>query len=162
MTCHSKLGNQDHEAVTHDSRHWIVIPSTVSETALFVFHATSLRLIDSRPVLASISVYRQPRRSHQPLLNQDFNTLDIHGTPGADRLSRSETNHVPGFIDALAYAVNPTVAQRMVDRFRPGYARLATPRLKVTNPKLCRSSGMLFQPSAEISTGTEKRCLHGS
>ena len=58
--------------------------------------------------------------SLQASMDSVFDTLDIHGTPSADRLSRSETNHVPGFIDALAYAINPTVAQRMVDRFRPG------------------------------------------
>jgi len=63
MSCQSKLGNQDHKAVTHDSRDWIVIPPTVSETALFVFHAMSLRLTAAAAACAFLpSLHSRPTR----------------------------------------------------------------------------------------------------
>ena len=76
-------------------------------------------------------------------------------------LARREADHVPLGVDALAHAVDPPEAQRLVHRLRPRHARLAGCLLEVADPQLLLAVVMLLQPRSEVLGSLERCGLHG-
>ena len=85
--------------------------------------------IDARPALLAGVERRQPRRLHEAEPGQGSDAGHVYAAPDAALLARREADRVALGVDALADAVDPTVAQRLVDGFGPGDARPARSRI---------------------------------
>src|SRR5262249_12035043 len=76
----------------------------------------------ARPLRVGLRERREPGRRHAALLLQHGHALDVHVAPDALRLARREPDAIARRVDAVADAVDPAEAQRLVDRLRPGDA----------------------------------------
>src|SRR6185503_1376970 len=115
----------------------------LGQVALFVRVARGL-------VLATFAERLQAGGTHAPLLHEHSDPADVDRAPVARRLPRREPVHVALVVDALANAVDPSEAQRLVDRLRPGDARPARTLLVQAHPQLGRGRVVLVEPGAEL------------
>lgn len=82
----------------------------------------------------------------QPKPDQLLRAFGIHCTPGARGLSRCKAYHVTVSVQRLSEPVDPAEAERLINRFRPGNARLAGPLLMKPHPEFRYRRIVLLQP----------------
>ena len=75
---------------------------------------------------------------------------DVLGAPDAAGPPRREADRVAVLVEAAAHAVDPTEAQRLVDRFRPRDAGLARALLVEAGEELVGGVVVLREPRAEL------------
>src|SRR2546427_1615222 len=80
--------------------------------------------IDSGSIFRTGLERLEAGRLHAPLCAEFLDALDIRDAPDAARLSRCETDRMIHFVDAFPLSIDPSKAQRFVDRFRPRDTRL--------------------------------------
>ena len=81
--------------------------------------------------------------------------LDVDRAPGGRRLPRGEADCVARLVDAGAPPVDPPVAERLVDRLRPGDGRPAGRNLVEADEHLCFGRVMAVKPIAPFLWGAE-------
>jgi hypothetical protein len=96
----------------------------------------SLERVDPGAVLAPAREGFEPGRLHPAEPGQLRHARDIHRAPDALRLPRREADRVALLVDAAADPVDPPEAQRLVDGFGPGEARLARAPLEESDDQL--------------------------
>jgi hypothetical protein len=85
-----------------------------------------------------------------------FNPVDIGRAPNASTPPRREPNLVTDFVNALPNSVDPTEAQRLIDRLGPCDARLSRILCVKSDPKLSRRRVIVFQPGSEMRRRSKK------
>lgn len=79
------------------------------------FSRSRLVRIDTGSILAACLECRNARVVRPPLGDQLVHTTNVLRAPAAPGLSRTEPNRVGPIVDPLAYAIDPSNAQRLVD-----------------------------------------------
>ena len=116
----------------------LLISFEPSQIRLDKFRAPLFVRIDAGSICLSRFIRFQPSRLHSVFLDQPFCVANVHCAPNAAGFPRRKANHVTVFIDTLAKAIDPTKAQRFINRLRPGDARLAGVLFVEADPKLLR------------------------
>ena len=93
---------------------------------------------------------------HQAFPREFLNKFDVNGAPGAGGLARSEANHVAGFPEALANAIDPAEAQCNLHGFGPGDAGLSGILLVEAHKEFAEFVVVRFEPVAEVGWRREK------
>jgi hypothetical protein len=98
---------------------------------------------------------------HQSLFAEFADALDVDGAPDAPLPARSETNLIADFIDGFPNPVNPSEAQRFIDRLWPGDACLAGVLFVEAHPQFCFRVVMGRKPLTEIRRSFEEFRFQG-
>ena len=123
---------------------------------VFEFRAALFVRINSGSIFFSRRERLQPRRLHSFLFDKFFGVANVDSTPNAAGLARREPNHVAGFIEAFANAVNPSKAESLINRLGPGDAGFTRILFVEADPKLFRFGMISPEPFAERGRGFEK------
>ena len=81
---------------------------------------------------------------------------DVHVAPDAAWLSRGKARGEAHVIELLSYSIDPSKAERFVERLRIGDSALPGILPVEANPKLGRGGVILRQPAPEVGTGLEE------
>ena len=88
---------------------------------------------------------------HQAFFCKLLNKSNVNGAPGAGGLARSEANHVAGFPEALANAIDPAEAQCNLHGFGPGDAGLSGILLVEAHKEFAEFVAVGFDPLFQIN-----------
>ena len=97
------------------------------------------------PLISSIECLNSGLR-HQPPTLKLLCPPDVYCAPDAISLAGRESNHVSVSVNRFADTVDPSEAERLVDRLWPGDTLCSRMRLEVSHPQLAGSSMMFLQP----------------
>src|SRR5438477_11490573 len=97
---------------------------------------------------------------HQTELDELVRAIDVHRAPDASAAARREPDRVADIVDAFADPVDPAIAQRRVDRFRPCHRWMSGAALMKTDEKLVDFGVMCLEPLAKFPCGREEARLH--
>lgn len=99
---------------------------------------------------------------HAAFRSEPFDDIDVSLAPDAPRFPRCKANHVTLVVARLPDPVDPTIAQRFIDRVFPGHRWLIRPLLVVAHPEEVGRRVVLFEPRSKVSgCGEEGRCVLG-
>src|SRR5262249_53732985 len=84
-----------------------------------------LEAVDCGLRFAPLLDRRGPRRSHALAPGELGDAADVHSAPDAAGTPRREPDLVAAGVDALAYAIDPSEAERLVNRLGPRQGWLA-------------------------------------
>ena len=93
---------------------------------------------------------------HAPLLLQVLDFIDVYRSPDGCGFPWGEADAVRRIVNALAHAVYPAVAQRFVNGFWPGHARVTGANFVNPHQQLAGHAGVGCEPSTKILPGFEK------
>src|SRR5262249_47805870 len=97
---------------------------------------------------------------HASFARKLFDALDVDRAPGAARAARSEPDGVAFVIQSAANPIDPAVAQRLVDRFRPREARLAGAFFIIADLQFRLGRVMTGKPLTKFGWRSEKLDVH--
>src|SRR6185436_5827573 len=106
--------------------------------------------VDARLLVGALLERGQPGRAHQARLLQPRDLLHVDLAPVAAGLARSEALHVAIRVDGVGPGVDPSEAERLVDRLGPGHRTLARMRLEEADVDLGLGLVMLLEPVVEL------------
>ena len=92
---------------------------------------------------------------HAPLLLQVVAFVDVYRAPNRRCFARREADGVGRIVNALAYAVYPAMAQRFVNGFWSGHARVTGANFVKPHQQLAGHAGVGCKPSTKILPGFE-------
>src|SRR5436190_21543887 len=136
-------------------------PGLLVGSELLLMGATELRVaslvcVDARPLRVGLREGGQPGRGHPSELLQGGDALDVDVAPDALRLPWREPDAVADLVDAVAHAVDPPEAERLVHRLRPRDAGPARGALVKADPQLGLLRVVPLQPATEIRGRAEE------
>src|SRR5687767_383743 len=99
---------------------------------------------------------REPRRADAPRLLELLKAPDVHVAPLALRLSRRPALFEAVVVDPIQDAVDPTKAQRLVERFAIADAAMLRVHLEQPQDELFLGRVVLLEPLPEIILGLER------
>jgi hypothetical protein len=118
--------------------------------------------VNSSFVRESSSESFQACRMRSLLAHQLLHPSCVHRAPCAGGSPRRETNLVTPRIDRLADTVDPSEAERFIDRFRPGNRRLTGTFSIETDPLFGALVVIFLKPNPKLlRLGKENRLLVG-
>jgi hypothetical protein len=94
------------------------------------------------------------------LFDEHLSAFDVDAAPDAAGFAWREANLVAEIVDALPNTVDPAVAERFVNRLRPGNAQLARAYLVVADSQYISFGMMLLKPRAERCRRLKKSWFH--
>lgn len=99
---------------------------------------------------------------HAAFRGEPFDEVDVSLAPDAPRFARCEAHHVTLVVARLPDPVDPSVAQRFIDRVFPGHGRLVRRLLVIAHLEVVGRRVVLFEPRSEVGgCGEEGRYVLG-
>src|SRR6185503_3940614 len=107
--------------------------------------------VGARRLLVALLERGATRRAHSSGRLELAYALHVDDAPHRAGLARGEALHVPALVHALAHAVDPSEAERLVQRFPVGDPRLARSLVEEADPELGNVVVVLPEPGAHLA-----------